>query len=101
DAVINKSFLYDVDHDDQFLLHSNSGFVAKTATKSEREELKGLIQAAMDADETIKLVKKVNDARKSQEEADVKFKKELAKIVRHVRFCLHTLTLHRIKEQGV
>lgn len=81
DAIINKFRLYDTDQDGVIMLYGRTGCIAKTATKSESEELKRLIIAMMTADETKKLVKKVNDAKDAAESAEKAFKKKLARIV--------------------
>ena len=86
DAIINNSRLEDIIEQNGAILWillygTNTGYIAKTATRSEREELKRLILAVMTADETIKLVKKVNDAKDAEENVEKAFKKKLAKIV--------------------
>jgi hypothetical protein len=85
DAIINKSPLEEVEEDIR-LYGINTGYIAKTATISEREELKRLILAVMTVDETKKLVKKVNDAKDAVEKAEKVFKKKLAKIVLNLNY---------------
>ena len=78
-AIINKS--PPCEHGAYLLNSAHTGSIAKTDTKEKREELKGLINAVMKAEETKKLVDEVKEAKDAIGEAESPFKKKLAKIV--------------------